>query len=108
MNNIICFIGMPTGGGGYYGGGGGGTAPGISGGGGGGSSYVYTQICRDVVVIMGHGVHAGGQQHNPPLACGLGEWDKVGGLAGQGGFGDMNATKPGNNGAVRLSKPGHF
>eukprot|EP00981_Chlorochromonas_danica_P012742 scaffold5382_cov162-Ochromonas_danica.AAC.4 len=96
------------GGGGYYGGGGGGTSPGISGGGGGGSSYVNPEIVRDYVVILGHDYQPGGLQHNPPAACGIGEWDKVGGLAGQGGLGDATLTHRGNNGAVRISKPGHY
>lgn len=65
------------GGGGYFGGGGGGTMPGISGGGGGGACFVYPDIVYDNVVVMGHGMIAGGQNHNPPQACGIGEWDKV-------------------------------
>ena len=97
-----------AGGGGYYGGGGGGTMPGISGGGGGGSSYIYMNIARDNVMVMGHGMQPGGLNHNPPLACGLGEWDKVGGFAGQGGIGDPHNTRTGNNGAIRLIKPGHY
>eukprot|EP01031_Cornospumella_fuschlensis_P001048 gene1048-1317_t len=66
------------GGGGYYGGGGGGTSPGISGGGGGGSCFVNPDVVRDYVVIGGHGLDAGGLNHDPPPACGVGEWDLVG------------------------------
>ena len=96
------------GGGGYFGGGGGGTTPGIAGGGGGGSSFLYTNTLRDHLVIMGHGMHPGGLQHNPPQACGIGEWDKMEGYAGQGGRGDPLLSFPGNNGAVRLLKPGFY
>lgn len=81
---------------------------GIAGGGGGGSSYVYNKTVRDNVIIMGHGNLPGGLNHNPPLACGVGDWDKVGGPAGQGGKGDLNLTFPGNNGAIRLMKPGFY
>jgi hypothetical protein len=96
------------GGGGYLGGGGGGTSPGLGGGGGGGSSYVNPAIVRDYVVILGHGLEPGGLKHDPLLACGIGDWDLVGGLAGQGGKGLDNATNSGNNGAVRISRPGHY
>jgi hypothetical protein len=82
--------------------------PGLAGGGGGGSSYIYTPIVRDYVIISGHGNLPGGMQHNPPSACGVGEWDKVDGLAGQGGRGDPNVTCNGNNGAIRLLKPGNY
>lgn len=96
------------GGAGYYGGGGGGTSPGIAGSGGGGSSYYYSKIIRDIVIMGGHGIEPGGLQHDPPLACGLGEWDKTGGFAGKGGRGDRTMTSPGNNGAIRIIKPGHY
>ena len=105
---MAFLIYLPVGGGGYFGGGGGGTMPGIAGGGGGGSSYVYANIARDHVIVMGHGNQPGGLNHNPPLACGLGEWDKTGGFAGQGGLGDAFLTCAGNNGAIRLTKPGHY
>jgi hypothetical protein len=81
---------------------------GIAGGGGGGSSYVYPSIVRDYVVIMGQGMHPGGLQHNPPQACGIGEWDKMEGFSGQGAKGNPMETYPGNNGAVRLLKPGFY
>jgi hypothetical protein len=96
------------GGGGYYGGGGGGTTPGIAGGGGGGSCFVYEGIVKDNVVVMGRGELPGGLQHNPPQACGIGEWDKIPGYTGQGGKGDPYVTNAGNNGAVRLYKPGFY
>jgi hypothetical protein len=50
----------------------------------------------------------GGTAHDPPLACGIGEWDKVGGFAGQGGEGNEYVTYNGNNGAVRIIKAGHY
>ncbi|CAM9525720.1 unnamed protein product [Ectocarpus fasciculatus] len=96
------------GGGGYYGGGGGGTVPGVGGGGGGGSSYIYTDSCVDYLVIHGENEHPGGIDHDPPDAVGVGEWDRVGGPAGQGGVGDVNELRPGNAGAVRILKPGFF
>lgn len=69
---------------------------------------MYNPILRDHVIIMGHGSLPGGMQHNPPQACGIGEWDKVEGFAGQGGKGDPHITFPGNNGAVRIFKPGFY
>lgn len=96
------------GGGGYFGGGGGGTSPGLAGGGGGGSSYYYSGVVRDIVVISGSGQMPGGLKHSPPLACGVGDWDKVGGYAGQGGLGEWAKTNTGNNGAIRIIKPGHY
>jgi hypothetical protein len=96
------------GGGGYYGGGGGGTSPGIGGGGGGGSSYVYRSICRDTVVIPGHGLQAGGLHNKPPLACGVGDWDKSGGHVGEGGKCDLTNTQPGKNGCIRIFKTGFY
>lgn len=96
------------GGGGYFGGGGGGTSPGLSGGGGGGSSYIYTNISYDHVIIMGHGYQPGGLNHDPPQACGIGDWDKIGGLAGQGGMGDKYNCNPGKSGAIRLIRPGYY
>jgi len=82
--------------------------PGIAGGGGGGSSYVYTDMMHDYVVVAGHGNLPGGLHHNPPQACGIGEWDKIDGYAGQGGKGDAEITFSGNNGAIRLIKPGNY
>jgi hypothetical protein len=96
------------GGGGYFGGGGGGTSPGIAGGGGGGSSFVNERVVKDNMIIMGHGKMPGGLHHDPPQACGVGEWDKVEGFAGQGGQGDAYYTFSGNNGAIRLMKPGFY
>ena len=52
---------------------------GVTGGGGGGSSFVYTTATQDYVVVLGQGHLGGGQQHDPPEAAGLGEWDKPGG-----------------------------
>lgn len=97
------------GGGGYYGGGGGGNTPGISGGGGGGSSYIHTSKATDYFIIIGDGHRPGGwKNHNPPEAVGLGEWDKQGGLAGTGGVGTVTSSHFGNNGAVRIIRPGHY
>jgi hypothetical protein len=97
------------GGGGYFGGGGGGTVPGVGGGGGGGASYILTENCVDYLIIQGEKYEPGGiLDHEPPEAVGVGEWDKVGGPAGQGGIGDLHMTCPGNTGAVRILKPGFF
>lgn len=82
--------------------------PGVGGGGGGGSSYVYTDICVDYQVIHGEDALPGGMDHDPPEAVGIGEWDKVGGPAGQGGIGHLHDLNPGNAGAVRILKPGFF
>lgn len=96
------------GGGGYAGGGGGGTSPGVSGGGGGGSSFLYLDMVKDYQFIHGTGHLPGGIEHNPPEAVGIGEWDKVGGLCGQGGKGDTIKLYSGNAGAVRIYKQGYF
>jgi hypothetical protein len=96
------------GGGGYFGGGGGGTSPGIGGGGGGGSSYIYAPKVRSSTVMPGYGFKPGGLEHDPPAACGVGDWDMVGGLVGQGGQGDPVQTSPGNSGCVRIIKPGYY
>eukprot|EP00595_Chromulina_sp_UTEXLB2642_P002328 CAMPEP_0196765016 /NCGR_PEP_ID=MMETSP1095-20130614/7395_1 /TAXON_ID=96789 ORGANISM="Chromulina nebulosa, Strain UTEXLB2642" /NCGR_SAMPLE_ID=MMETSP1095 /ASSEMBLY_ACC=CAM_ASM_000446 /LENGTH=1218 /DNA_ID=CAMNT_0042122169 /DNA_START=3024 /DNA_END=6677 /DNA_ORIENTATION=+ len=93
------------GGGGYFGGGGGGTTPGLGGGGGGGASYVYLPRANDHVIVMGQGYMPGGLQHDPPDAVGIGDWDKVGGIVGQGGLGNAETTHSGNNGCVRIFKP---
>ena len=124
------------GGGGFFGGGkivgvlsrahidagGGGTAPGIAGGGGGGSSYVNHSYIVDVVSIGGKDCLPGGLTHNIPGAVGndqnsnfhltntgLGDWDIVGGFVGEGGHTvQHDITYPGNNGAIRISKPGFY
>jgi hypothetical protein len=96
------------GGGGYAGGGGGGTSPGIGGGGGGGSSFIYLPLCRDYMIIHGDGKMPGGLDHDPPEGVGIGDWDKVGGLCGEGGTGHPTKLHPGNGGAVRILKPGFF
>jgi hypothetical protein len=57
---------------------------------------------------MGYGHEPGGLQHDPPKAVGIGEWDYVGGFAGQGGMGHLSETNPGNAGAVRVMKPGNW
>jgi hypothetical protein len=59
-------------------------------------------------MIVGYGNQPGGLKHNPPDAVGVGDWDKVGGLVGQGGIGDLTSTMNGNNGAIRIIKPGHY
>ena len=96
------------GGGGYYGGGGGGTSPGIGGGGGGGSSYIYAPKCISHTIVTGYQYKPGGLEHDPPAACGLGDWDKVGGLVGEGGHGNPIKASPGNSGCVRIIKPGYY
>jgi hypothetical protein len=96
------------GGGGYYGGGGGGTAPGIAGGGGGGSSYVFLPKSVDHVIIQGNGKHPGGLESDPPDAVGVGEWDITGGPVGEGGLGELTKLNKGNNGCIRILKPGYF
>lgn len=97
------------GGGGYYGGGGGGNTPGIGGAGGGGASYIHTSKASDYFILIGDGHLPGGHKnHNPPEAVGLGEWDKQGGLAGTGGVGTLTSSRFGNNGAVRIIRPGHY
>lgn len=50
----------------------------------------------------------GGIDRKPPMAAGIGEWDLVGGPAGRGGPGQINALNPGNNGAVRIFRPGFY
>ena len=96
------------GGAGVFGGGGGGTSPGIAGGGGGGSSFADTTVCKDVVILQGDCNFPGGMKHGPPKACGVGEWDYVGGCAGQGGSADIVEVQPGKNGAAKLMKPGFY
>ena len=96
------------GGGGYYGGGGGGTRPGLAGGGGGGASYVYTPIAFDYTIVQGHGRLPGGLECGPPAAVGVGDWDRTGGLVGEGALGDKHTTRPGNSGCCRIFKPGYF
>ena len=50
----------------------------------------------------------GHENHNPPEAVGVGEWDKQGGVAGTGGVGTKTISRYGNNGAVRIVRPGHY
>ena len=52
-------------------------------------------------IFQGGGKLSGGQQHNPPTAVGIGEWDVMGGLVGEGGNGNPNDVNQGCNGAVR-------
>jgi hypothetical protein len=59
-------------------------------------------------MIMGHDSQPGGLNHDPPLACGLGEWDRTGGFSGQGGISDSLYPVAGNSGAVRIIKPGFY
>jgi len=97
------------GGGGFYGGGGGGTSPGIVGGGGGGACYVCPDVVTEYRVIPGKWRAPGGWPDvNIPLAAGVGEWDLPGGIAGEGGPPDAEGTKEGNNGALRIYKPGFY
>lgn len=96
------------GGGGLFGGGGGGMSPGIVGGGGGGSCFVDLGAVVDFVILQGSGSRAGGQEHQPPKACGIGEWDYVGGSAGDGAPGALDELRRGRNGAVRIVRPGFY
>ena len=96
------------GGGGLFGGGGGGTSPGIAGGGGGGSCYVDVGTCKDFVVLQGVGNFPGGMKHQPPKACGVGEWDYTGGYSGSGGGADITKVTPGKHGAVKILRPGFY
>ncbi len=56
----------------------------------------------------------GGLNHDPPKAVGIGEWDVIGGLAGQGGRTSIDpktgwpTTFNGNSGCVRVIKPGFY
>ena len=96
------------GGGGVFGGGGGGTSPGIAGGGGGGSSFADTTVCRDVVILQGVDNFPGGMKHAPPKACGVGDWDFVGGVAGQGGGADIVECQAGKNGRREDHEAGFY
>ncbi|CAM9728738.1 unnamed protein product [Scytosiphon promiscuus] len=96
------------GGSGWFGGGGGGTSPGIVGAGGGGSCYINTALSMDFVVLQGVGRVSGGTNKAPPRARGFSEDDIVGGICGEGGEAGPSDIKPGNNGAVRIHKPGFF
>ncbi len=97
------------GGGGLFGGGGGGTSPGIVGGGGGGSSFVNWNQCVDAVVLQGNGRLPGGVEDRVlPPATGLGEWDLVGGVCGEGGKADEWTVEDGRCGCVRVFRPGFY
>lgn len=41
-------------------------------------------------------------------AVGCGDWDLVGGFVGEGAPGDKYKTRNGNNGCVRIIRPGHY
>ncbi|CAM9192158.1 unnamed protein product [Choristocarpus tenellus] len=62
----------------------------------------------DFVVLQGNGQRAAGLDREPPRARGLHEEDFVGGLCGDGGKAGPLRLEPGNNGAVRIFKPGFF
>ncbi|KAJ1453694.1 hypothetical protein M885DRAFT_273338 [Pelagophyceae sp. CCMP2097] len=97
------------GGGGYFGGGGGGTSPGLAGGGGGGSCFVDVGGAADFVVLQAEGRQPGGvATKQPPLACGVGDWDYVGGFAGAGGRAHGTLLHAGCHGAVRIVRPGFY
>ena len=99
------------GGAGFFGGGGGGTSPGIVGGGGGGSCYVNWEVVADAVVVQGEGDMPGGfgrENIHIPMATGVGEWDMVGGVCGEGGKGDEKALDDGKCGAIIIYRPGFF
>ena len=93
------------GGGGIYGGGGGGTSPGIAGGGGGGASFVDVAAVQDFKVLQATGALVAG---NAPYACGLGEWDFSGRLAGSGADASISHVSQGHHGAVRITRPGFY
>jgi hypothetical protein len=61
-----------------------------------------------VLVLQGEGRLPGGYKHDPPEACGIGEWDKVGGVAGEGAQSEITGTRNGNAGAIRIMKPGYY
>ena len=80
----------------------------------GGASFIHSERVYDYLIIEGEGHLPGGLKHNPCKAVGMGEWDVVGGWAGQGGRTslDPNTQAPttfnGNNGCVRVIKPGFY
>ena len=47
-------------------------------------------------------------KHQPPKACGIGEWDYTGGFSGSGGGADIRKVHPGKNGAVKILRPGFY
>lgn len=60
------------------------------------------------VHTQGIGRVPGGHDRFVPDATLSGEWDFVGGIAGQGGEGTKESVQDGNAGAVRLRLPGYF
>lgn len=101
-----CYFGG-GGGGGLFGGGGGSYIPGIVGSGGGGSSFAEINGTQHASQ-SGNGRMPGGLNADPPLATGLGQWDTVGGYAGEGGEGQLESLEDGRSGAVRILFEGYF
>ena len=60
------------------------------------------------MILQGVDNFPGGMKHAPPKACGVGDWDFVGGVAGQGGGADIVECQAGKNGAVKIMKPGFY
>ena len=58
--------------------------------------------------LQGVGNFPGGTKHQPPKACGIGEWDYTGGFSGSGGGADIRKVHPGKNGAVKILRPGFY
>lgn len=68
-----------------------------------------TSYMRDYLSIGGQTHLPGGVTHGAPEAVGAGDWDKVGGVAGEGGHTqNFVLTRPGNNGAICIFKPGFY
>ena len=59
-------------------------------------------------MLQGVGNFPGGTKHQPPKACGIGEWDYTGGFSGSGGGADIREVHPGKNGAVKILRPGFY
>ncbi|OQR90625.1 hypothetical protein ACHHYP_05368 [Achlya hypogyna] len=89
------------GGGGYFGGGGGGFSPGIVGGGGGGSSYIDKECFANVHVERSYKRVPGARERHPPAML-------SGGVAGEGGYGELTSVCSGNDGCIRIAIPGFY
>ena len=64
-------------------------------------------MCTRMLVERGKGKVPGGMKFAPPAATGVGDWDVVGGIVGEGGTADRTTkTNPGKAGCVRIFKPG--
>ena len=69
---------------------------------------MYLPKAWDHIIIPGEKRKPGGLDCDPPDAVGAGDWDKVGGLVGEGGTGHVTETQAGRAGCVRISKPGFY